>query len=160
MQALREKRRLREIAQALPEAVDLWVVVLQAGLDFQVALQQYLSWAPEGPLKTELLRLQADIRTGVGRVEALRRLRERVPEPGLQETVQTLLQGITLGSALSPLLKRQAQALRQRRSYEAEKKAALAPLKLMFPLFVFIFPTLLMAIFGPLYLAAKQGAFQ
>lgn len=150
----------RAIAQALPEAIDLWVVVLQAGLDFQVALHHYLKRAPESALKDELLRVQNEMATGVPRLEALRRLRDRVPEPTLRETVQTLLQGMTLGSSLVPLLKRQAMSLRRKRTFEAERQAALTPLKLMFPLFVFIFPTLLLSIFGPLYLAAQQGVFR
>jgi tight adherence protein C len=131
---------------------------MQAGLDFQVALSQYLERAPAGPLREELAKLQTEIRTGCSRVDALRHLRDRVPEPGLQETARTLIQGIELGSSLTPILKAQAQALRRRRSYQAEKRAAVAPLKLMFPLFVFIFPTIFIVLFGPVYLTVMHGA--
>lgn len=159
MRLTTEKERLKRIAERLPEAVDLWVVVLQAGLDFQVALQEYVAQAEPSPLRDELLLLQAEIRTGLPRVEALRRLRARVPESNFQETMQTLIQGLQLGGSLTPLLKAQSKALRLRQAYDAERRAALAPLKLMFPLFVFIFPTLLIALLGPLYLAARQGSF-
>jgi tight adherence protein C len=154
----RERKTLPQIAAALPEAIDLLVVVMQAGLDFQVALSQYLERAPDGPLREELVKLQTEIRTGNSRVDALRHLRDRVREPGLQETVRSIIQGIELGSSLTPLLKAQAQALRQRRSYQAEKRAAVAPLKLMFPLFFFIFPTIFIVLFGPIYLTVMHGA--
>ncbi len=151
-----DRKRLPEIAAALPEAIDLWVLVMQAGLDFQVALGHYLERGPKGPLHQELTLLQAEIRTGTSRVDALRHLRTRVAEPSLQETARTIIQGIELGSSLTPLLKAQAQALRKRRAYEAEKRAAVAPLKLMFPLFVFIFPTLFVILFGPLLLQVMK----
>ena len=153
-----ERKRSPQIAASLPEAIDLLVVVMQAGLDFQVALSQYLERAPEGALREELGIVQTEIRTGVSRVDALRHLRNRVSEPSLRETARTIIQGIELGSSLTPILKAQAQALRRRRSYMAEKRAAVAPLKLMFPLFVFIFPTLFVVLFGPVVLMAMHGA--
>jgi tight adherence protein C len=151
-----DRKRLPQIAAALPEAIDLIVLVMRAGLDFQVALGQYLERGPEGPLRDELARMQAEVRTGTPRLEALRRLHERVHEPSLQETVRTIIQGIELGSSLTPILRVQAQALRKTRFYQAEKRAAVAPLKLMFPLFVFIFPTLFIVLFGPLILTFVQ----
>lgn len=156
-QFFEERRRLAAIASALPEAIDLLALVMRAGLDFQVALRQYLERGPAGPLREELARLEAEMRTGTPRLEALRGLRERVREPGLQETLRTVIQGIELGSSLTPLLRSQAKALRQSRAYQAEKKAAVAPLKLMFPLFVFIFPTLFIILFGPLVLSFLKG---
>jgi tight adherence protein C len=151
------RKRFPRIAAGLPEAIDLLVVVMQAGLDFQVALGQYLERAPEGPLREELALVQTEIRTGVSRADALRHLRDRVPEPSLRETARTIIQGIELGSSLTPILKAQAQALRRRRSTMAEKRAAVAPLRLMFPLFVFIFPTIFVVLFGPVVLMAMHG---
>jgi tight adherence protein C len=152
-----QRRRLPQIAGALPEAIDLWVLVMQAGLDFQVALSHFIDRGPDGPLKEELSILQAEIRTGTSRVEALRHLRERIPLADLRETVQTLIQGIELGSSLTPILKTQANALRHRRAAQAEKRAAVAPLKLMFPLFVFIFPTIFVVLLAPVVLNMMQG---
>src|SRR5579862_3366377 len=98
----RNRMRLPQIAGALPEAIDLLVLVMRAGLDFQVALGQYLARGPDGPLREELALMQAEIRTGTARIEALRRLAQRVPEPSLQETVRAIIQGIELGSSLTP----------------------------------------------------------
>ncbi len=156
-QWMRDRKRLPLIAAALPEAIDLMVLVMRAGLDFQVALAQYLERGPEGPLREEFSRMQAEMRTGTPRLEALRRLYDRVHEPGLRETVRAIIQGIELGSSLTPILRTQSQALRKTRAYQAERRAAVAPIKLMFPLFVFIFPTLFIVLFGPLLISFMQG---
>lgn len=152
-----KRRRLRLIPAALPEAIDLLTLVMQAGLDFQVALIHYLERAPEGPLREELATVQSEIRMGVSRIDALRHLGERVPDRDVRETVRAIIQGIELGSSLTPILRTQARALRKRRAFEAEKRAAVAPLKLMFPLFVFIFPTLFVVLFGPVVLTIMKG---
>jgi len=156
----KKRKNNAEIAKTLPEALDLFILVMQAGLDFQVALTHYLDNAPRNALWNEFSTLQTEIRTGVSRTDALRHMRKRVTEPSLQETLQTILQGLELGSALTPILKIQAKALRQKRAYEAEKRAAVAPLKLMFPLLVFIFPTLFVILFTPIYLQMSSGGFQ
>jgi len=144
------RRRGKEIAAALPEAIDLLVLVMQAGLDFQVALQHYLDNAPRNALWEEFSMLRTEIRTGLSRAEALRHLVDRVQEPSLKETGRTLIQGLELGSSLTPILRTQAQALRKRRAFAAEKRAAVAPLKLMFPLLVFIFPTIFAILMAPM----------
>ena len=154
---LENRRRSHQIPRALPEALDILTLVMQAGLDFQVALAHYLDRAPHGPLWEELAKVQSEIRTGSSRVDALRHLSDRVPDKDLRETVRAIIQGIELGSSLTPILRSQAKALRKRRAFEAEKRAAVAPLKLMVPLFVFIFPTLFIVLFGPVILSVMSG---
>jgi tight adherence protein C len=151
------KRKIARISSALPETIDLVALVLQAGLDFQMALAQSVIHLPCGPLRDELALVQNEIRTGASRVDALRNLARRTPSPDLREIASSILQGLELGSSLAPLLRRQARVLRTRRALEAEKRAALAPLKLLFPLFVFIFPTLFIVLFGPVVLAVMKG---
>jgi tight adherence protein C len=151
------RKRMPKIAAALPEAIDLLALVMHAGLDFQVALKHYLDEGPGGPLKEELETVFREIQLGTSRVEALRHLVTRAPEPALKESARTIIQGIELGSSLGPLLRAQAQALRKRRAYQAEKRAAQAPLKLMFPLMIFIFPTIFIVLFGPLALTFFSG---
>jgi len=153
---LKERKRLKLIPAALPEALDLLILVMQAGLDFQVALAHYLERAPQGPLREELAVVQSEIRTGASRIDALRHLAARVPDRDLRETARAIIQGIELGTSLTPILRAQAKALRKRRAFEAEKRAAVAPLKLMFPLFVFIFPTLFVILFGPVVLTVMK----
>jgi tight adherence protein C len=152
------RKRFPAIAAGLPEAIDMLALVMRAGLDFQVALKQYVDRGPAGPLKEELRTVHEEIQLGTSRVEALKHFAQRVPEPSIKEMVRTIIQGIELGSSLTPLLRSQAQALRRQRAYQAEKKAAQAPLKLLFPLMVFIFPTIFIVLFGPLALSFFSGA--
>lgn len=152
-----KNRQNVRLAEGLPEALDILALVMQAGLDFQVALHYYLEWGPVGPLREELARVQRDLRTGASRVEALKALRARVGQPDVREAARALLQGIELGTPLAPVLHLQAKALRQKRALEAEKAAALTPLKLMIPLFVFIFPTIFVVLFGPVILTMMRG---
>jgi tight adherence protein C len=154
------RKKGRHIRQAMPEALDLLALVLQAGLDFQVALQHYVDRGTPGPLRDELAKLQTEIRVGAGRVQALRHLMERHQEPSLREMAKSVIQGLELGASLAPVLRAQAQALRYRQSCDAEKAAAQAPLKLLFPLFVFIFPTIFIILFGPMAIQYMQGGFQ
>jgi tight adherence protein C len=151
------RKATKEIVASLPEAIDLWSLVLQAGLDFQVALDHYLTSAPHDALWRELSTLQTEIRTGIGRAQALRNLAHRADEPNLKETARVLLQGVELGSSLAPILRAQGHALRKRRAYAAEKQAAMAPLKLLFPLLVFIFPTMFVIFFVPMALQMSQS---
>src|SRR5882762_7030956 len=93
-----QRKRLRLIPAALPEAIDLLTLVMQAGLDFQVALSHYLERAPQGPLREELAIVQSEIRTGTSRVDALRHLCDRVPDRDVRETARAIIQGMELGS--------------------------------------------------------------
>jgi tight adherence protein C len=151
------RKRARLIASALPEALDLLCLVMQAGLDFQVALKHYLEKGPGGPLKEELETVFHEIQLGISRVQALKNLCGRAPDPDLKETARALLHGLELGASLTPLLRTQAQALRRQRAFRVEKKAALAPLQLLFPLIVFIFPTIFMVLLGPLAIRVYSG---
>ena len=152
------RKRFPAIAAAIPEAIDMLALVMRAGLDFQVALKQYVDRGPRGVLKEEFHTVYKEIQLGSSRVEALKNLATRVPESGIKEMTRTLIQGIELGSSLTPLLRTQAQALRRQRAFQAEKKAAQAPLKLLFPLMVFIFPTIFIVLFGPMVLSFYSGA--
>jgi tight adherence protein C len=154
-----DRKRIPQIDAVLAEAIDLLALVMQAGLDFQVAMDYYLKHGTRGPLWDELALVQKEISLGASRVQALRHLIQRTPSEALKETARTLVQGIELGSSLAPLLRQQAQALRLKRAYAAEKQAAKAPLKLLFPLFVFIFPTIFAVLFGPMIITfmAKGG---
>src|SRR5438034_10319379 len=86
-----QRKRLKLIPTALPEAIDLLTLVMQAGLDFQVALAHYLERAPEGPLREELGIVQSEMRTGNSRVDALKHLCERVPDRDLRETARAII---------------------------------------------------------------------
>jgi tight adherence protein C len=152
-----QRQRGRKIERSLPEAIDLITLVMRAGLDFQVALKNYIDKAPEGPLREEFQKVFQEIQLGTSRVDALKHLAVRVPQPALKETARVLVQGLELGASLTPLLQVQAEALRRRQALRAEAAAARTPLKLLFPLMVFIFPTLFIILLGPLMLSFNAG---
>src|SRR5262245_1404475 len=110
-----EHRRDAQLHKALPEAIDLMALVLQAGLDVQIGLQHYLERGPDGPLREEFALFQKDLELGVSRVNALQNLRQRNREPSLRESAQMIIQGIEMGTSLAPLLRSLAQSLRRQR---------------------------------------------
>ena len=103
-------------------------------------------------LAVELGQTVRDIHLGRTRVQALRELSRRVDLSELNSLVGALIQADELGSSLGPILRIQADQLRIRRSQTAEKLAMEAPVKILLPLILFIFPTIFIMIFGPIAL--------
>jgi tight adherence protein C len=150
-------KRASEVTRALPGAIDVFLMVVESGSDIQTALQSYLDVGPDGPLKDEIFQTLREIHVGVSRAEAFNRLSQRVGAPALYGVTRTILQSMALGSSMGPMLRAQAADLRAESAAEAERQAALAPLKMMAPLFGFIFPAILLVLFGPLSLLMRDG---
>ncbi len=131
---LRERRaaRLRTIGRALPFYLDVVTLSVESGANLTGALQHAVAKGPGGPLQVELERVLRDIRAGRTRADALRALAERH------------------GSGLGPILRAQAEQRRQERFQQAEKLAMKAPVKMLFPLLVFIFPCTFVLLFFPI----------
>jgi tight adherence protein C len=146
--------RRRALARAdrltadLPEAIDQIVVSLEAGVSFDQAVAFYARRG-NSPLARELQLMLAELRMGEKRAEALRRLADRVPSADMRAFVQTLLQSESIGISRATLLAAQAEDLRHRRQSEAEELAQKAPVKMLFPMIVFIMPVMLVIILGP-----------
>src|SRR5436190_23572145 len=100
-----DRKRGRQIRENMPEALDLLALVLQAGLDFQVALQHYVDRGTPGVLRDELGRLQTEIRVGAGRIQALRNVMERHSSPALRDLAKSVVHGLELGASLAPVLR-------------------------------------------------------
>jgi len=147
------------LMKALPDCFDLIALMMEAGLDFGSALQQYIAKGTSGPLRDLWEGAQQEIQMGCSRMEALERMIERTTFPTLRTGIRNIIQSLTLGTSLAPMLRAQAVALRTKRMQIAEKKAAEAPLKVLFPLFVFIFPTVFLILFGPMALLFMKGGF-
>lgn len=158
---LKRKRAVYHTAllKSLPECLDLLALILEAGLDLGAGIQQYVQKGAPGPLRDLLASVQKDIHMGSSRPEALSRLAQKTRYAPVREVVRGLVQGLSLGTSLSPLLREQAEAFRTKRMQIAEKKAAEAPLKMLFPLFVFIFPTVFLVLFGPVVILFMRGGF-
>jgi len=136
------------ISADLPEAIDQIVVSLEAGLSFDAALTFYTRRG-RSPLVRELRIMLSEMRMGEGRSEALRRLAERVPSADMRNFVQTLLQSEGVGMSRAGILAAQAADLRHRRQADAEERAHKAPVKMLFPLLIFIMPVMFVVILGP-----------
>jgi tight adherence protein C len=144
---LRGRRRQDLVSSELPDALDL----LEAGLGFDGAISK-LTEHMEGPLIEEFEFALGEMRVGEGRPEALKRMVERVPAPEMASFVRAIVQADQLGISLGRILRVQATDARLKRQAAAEEKAMKAPIKMLFPLVVFIFPAMFIVILGPAFL--------
>ena len=142
------KRRQRQIAITLADTIDILTIGIEAGLAFDAALIKVVK-NMEGPLSEELGRLLAERQVGVTRRQALRNLSERTTVQELQSFCATIIQADTLGVSISKILRNEATELRERRRQAAEEEAMKTPVKLVFPIVLFILPALMIVIIGP-----------
>lgn len=144
----RVTRRGLAIQQALPDTLDLIVVSVEAGLGFEAALARITDQA-EGPLADELRRVLADMNLGISRREALQEMALRARTHGVSSLVTAILQAERTGMSVGGVLRNQASHVRMLRRQRAEEAAMKAPLKMLFPLIFFIFPSLFVVVLGP-----------
>jgi len=157
MKEMTDKRN-RTIFRELPYYLDVIILSVEAGTNFTGGLTQAVNKAPDGPLRQEFSRVLRDIRAGKPRSESLRELSARVGSDGMNSVVSTIIQAEKTGSSLGAVLKAQADQLRATRFLKAEKMAMEAPVKLLGPLILFIFPnTFLIIIFVMLSNAIQKG---
>lgn len=149
---LRDRLRKRQnlIRRALPLCADMLTLSVEAGLDFTAALARMVSRLPAGPLTDEIAQTLREIRMGKTRKESFRDLSDRVHMDEVTNLTSALIQADEIGASMGHILRVQSEELRQRRFRRAEKAAMEAPVKMLFPLVAFIFPTVFVVIFGPL----------
>lgn len=140
---LREVTRVRQAAilRSLPFYLDIITLSVEAGSNLTGGLTQAVQKSADSPLRRELSRVLRDIRAGRTRAESLRDLADRTGSQAIRSVVASLVQAERTGSSLGPLLRAQAEQLRSERFQRAEKLAMEAPVKLLGPLVMFIFPT-------------------
>lgn len=141
-------KRRTEIEQQLPDVIDLLVISVEAGLGFDAALGRVIQNVP-GELAREFQRTLQETRVGVSRVDALRSLAARTDVDDLNSFVLALIQADQFGVSIARVLRVQAEEMRIRRRQRAQERAFAAPVKLIFPLLIFIFPALFIVILGP-----------
>jgi tight adherence protein C len=144
----RSSKRQYEIQRALPDALDLMSITVQAGLGFDAALER-VSREMGGPLGEELYRVVQEMRLGKGRGEALRDLAERTTVDELKSFVMSMVQAEIFGISISQVLNVQAEELRLKRRMRAEEQAQKLPVKIVFPLILCIFPAMMVVLAGP-----------
>lgn len=142
------KERKKNILKALPDALDLLCISVEAGLAFDLALQRVAQkWDNE--LSREFQRVLQDIRLGRTRREALRDMAARTGVEDVQTFVSAVIQADQLGVSMSKILRIQSDQLRTRRRQRAEEAAQKAPVKMLIPMVFLIFPALFVVILGP-----------
>jgi tight adherence protein C len=131
---------VRKVCKELPTLLDFLTLGVESGQNLGGAIRLTIAKAPKGVLRLELSRVMRDISAGVPRAEALLRLQERVDVKEVTVMVAAMIQAEKVGASLGPVLREQAMQRRTERFLAAEKKAFEAPVKMIAPLVVFIFP--------------------
>jgi len=145
------------IMLALPFVLDLLTLSVEAGMDFMSALQRNCERRRIDPLNEELIRMTREIQMGTARRVALRNLSERVRQPDLKSVAFALIQADELGVPIAPILRIQSEQLRSRRFDRAERLANEAPVKMLGPLLLCIFPAVLIVLLAPILLEAVKN---
>ncbi len=153
------RARARRLRLALPPAVDLMVLAVEAGQGMdQAMLDVAQALAPLYPdLSDEFAFVHLEVRAGKNRQEALRNLAERSPEPELKRLVTVLLDGDRFGTSLGPALRTHGHYLRTRLRQNAQEQARKLGVKLTIPTFFLIFPAVLAVTLGPAYLLLRDS---
>jgi tight adherence protein C len=143
-------RRRQAIVRELPGYLDLLTLGLEAGCAFGAALQLTVARSAPGPLRMALERALQEIRAGRSRSEALQRLERRLRIASLSAAVAAIVQAEATGVSLAPVMRAQALRGTQDRFARAEKRAMEAPVKMLAPLVLCIFPCTFIVIGFPI----------
>jgi tight adherence protein C len=142
------KGRQKELRLALPNALDLLTISVEAGLGFDAAIGRLIEKF-HNSLTDEFAQVLNEIRLGRPRLEALDEMGRRSGVEELHTFTQALIQSEQLGVGIAKVLRIQSEEMRRRRRQRAEEQAAQAPLKMLFPMIGCIFPTLFIVLMGP-----------
>lgn len=151
------KRQVDEILRTLPAFLDFITMGMEAGQNFSSALELAMDKGPGGPLANEFGIVLRDIHSGLTRAQALRRMARRLGLMEMNSFVSSVVQAEKMGASLAATLRAQAQQRRVERFQRAEKKAMEAPVKLVGPLMLFIFPTTFLVLAFPLLMKVIHG---
>lgn len=141
-------KRQQAIQLELPNTLDQMLISVEAGLGFEAAMARAGQYG-EGPLAQELVRTLQDMQVGRPRQEAYQALADRSSVQDLRSFVRAVVQADKYGIGLAKVLRTQAKQARVKRRQRAEEKAMKLPVKVLFPLLVFIFPVLFIVLLGP-----------
>jgi len=142
------KKRQNDILKALPDALDLLVICVEAGLGFDMAMGKvYEKW--DNQLSLAFGRVLREIQLGKLRREALRDMAARMDIPDVNSFTGAIIQADQLGVSMSTILRVQSDQMRTKRRQRAQEKAQQAPVKMMIPMVLLIFPSIWIVLLGP-----------
>lgn len=150
--------RQEKVRRSLPDCLDLLVVCIEAGISLDAALLRVAKdmTTPHPILARELLIINQKTNAGMPRQDALRGLWDRTGVAEVRALVSHIVQGEKWGTSTGKVLRVYAETLRRERRQAAEKRAATAPVKMLLPLGLFIFPALLLVVMGPVVMAVSK----
>ncbi|MDR2452001.1 MAG: type II secretion system F family protein [Candidatus Accumulibacter sp.] len=134
------KAYMRKVSRELPTTLDFLTLGLESGQNLSGAIRLTIAKAPGGVMRAEFARAMRDISAGVARAEALARMQGRMDIKEVTVMTAAMIQAEKVGASLGPVLREQAAQRRAERFLAAEKKAFEAPVKMIAPLVIFIFP--------------------
>ncbi len=151
------KKRQNEIIKALPDALDLLVICVEAGLGFDMAMGKvYEKW--DNQLSLAFGRVLREIQLGKLRREALRDMAARMDVPDVNSFTAAIIQADQLGVSMSTILRVQSDQMRTKRRQRAQEKAQQAPVKMMIPMVLLIFPSIWIVLLGPAVLQVMASS--
>jgi tight adherence protein C len=154
-------RRQDRIDKALPDVLDLLIVCMEAGLSLQATINR-VSDEVKGisfEIYKELQVTNAELRTGINREVALKNMGERAGAQSVKALVGLMIQSDRMGASIVQSLRTHASFLRVQRSQKAEEKAAKIPVKILFPMLLFIFPAIFTVVLGPAAIQITKSSF-
>jgi tight adherence protein C len=152
----RVRYRQVQILKSLPDAFDLITVCVEAGLGLEAALAR-VAEKVAGPFGEELTIMLREVSMGKLRRDSLKDTAERIGVEDLTTFINAVIQAENMGTSIATVLRVQAEQMRMKRRQRAEQQAQAAPIKMMFPLVLCIFPTLFIVILGPAGMIALDG---
>jgi tight adherence protein C len=150
------RTRQHDIQKALPDALDLLTISVEAGLGFDAAMAKVTEKA-DNELGRAFGRVNAEIRLGKLRREALRDMANRCDVPDMTNFIAAVIQADQLGVSLAKVLRIQSEQMRVKRRQRAEELANQAPVKMVIPLVFLVFPSILIVLLGPAVLQFTTG---
>ncbi len=154
-------RRKDRIDKALPDVLDLLIVCMEAGLSLQATINRVADEVRpiSMDLHSELTLLNAELRTGITREMALKNLGERTGVQNVNSLCGMMIQSDRMGTSISQALRVHSAFLRTQRAQKAEEQAAKLPVKIMFPMLLFIFPAVFIVVLGPAVINIMHSGF-
>ncbi len=146
-----------ESSKALPYAIDLVSVSMEAGQDFTASIRQYVKEGPDGALKQKFAVMLKKMELGSSRIDALKELAHNLQLDEFNSLVTSVIQSSEMGASIASVLKLQATEIRRCRYQKAERKAAKAPSLMMIPTALFILPAVFIIIAVPIAFKAIES---